>query len=207
MGWIRLNHTVDGNPNHQLMVYINPHYEHMLSTILKNLCFFSAKSLAHPTWPIPRSWGPIPRFCKKKSWSTCKNCLVVWNIWIFFSIFVPFSWECHDPNWLIFFRKGSWLKVAQPPTSNPCVSWAYSRVYQVVAKGCCVPIQCFYGSRTPIYPCYINGYTRGTRGLVTVYHNIRKKVQGGAPYLAKLVPVTPISLWFMVDISIMLDAD
>ena len=136
----------------------------MLSTILKIGVFSRRNRWPIPHGPSPGPGGPSPGSAKK-TWSTCKNCLVVWNIWIF-SIFVPFSWECHDPNWLIFFRKGSWLKVAQPPTSSPCVSWAYSRVYQVVAKGCCVPIQCFYGSRTPIYPCYINGYTRGTRGLV-----------------------------------------
>jgi hypothetical protein len=47
--------------------------------------------------------------------------------------------------------------------------------------------------------------TLGALYGLSQYH--KKKVQGGAPYLAKLVPVTPISLWFMVDISIMLDAD
>ena len=204
MGWIRLNHTVDGNPNHQLMVYINPTMNICFQPSLK-LVFFLGEIAGPSHMAHPQVLGAHPQVLQKKHGQHVKT---AWwfGTFGFFSIFVPFSWECHDPNWLIFFRKGSWLKVAQPPTSSPCVSWAYSRVYQVVAKGCCVPIQCFYGSRTPIYPCYINGYTRGTRPC-TVYHNIRKKVQGGAPYLAKLVPVTPISLWFMVDISIMLDAD
>ena len=49
--------------------------------------------------------------------------------------------------------------------------------------------------------------TLGALGALYGLSQYQKKVQGGAPYLAKLVPVTPISLWFMVDISIMLDAD
>ena len=43
-------------------------------------------------------------------WNASKLCcwLVVTGTWI---LFFPFSWECHHPNWLIFFRR-----VDQPPT-------------------------------------------------------------------------------------------
>ena len=40
--------------------------------------------------------------------------LVVWNMKFIF----PFSWECHDPNWLIFFRGVGWN---HPPVYN----WFY----------------------------------------------------------------------------------
>ena len=36
--------------------------------------------------------------------------LVVWNLWII----VPFSWECHHPNW----RTHIFQRVFQPPTSS-----------------------------------------------------------------------------------------
>ena len=49
-------------------------------------------------------------------WFQCHHSwLVVWNIFYF-----PIYWECHHPNWLIFFRG-----VAQPPTRFPWRKWSH----------------------------------------------------------------------------------
>ena len=117
---------------------------HRRSTI-QNWWFFS--DFAGPSHMKSRGpGGASPGSAKKKHGQHVKTGWWFGTFGLFFHIFHYFSiyWECHDPNWFIFFRRGRWLKVAQPPTSNPCVSWAYSRVYQVVA------IQCFYGSRIGI---------------------------------------------------------
>ena len=60
---------------------------------------------------VASRWGnPQKQFTSTNSW------LVLWNIWISF----PFSWECHHPNWLIFFR-GVGLN-HQPETVHP-IHW------------------------------------------------------------------------------------
>ena len=65
MGWIILNHTVDGNPNHQLMVYINPTMNICFQPSLK-LVFFLGEIAGPSHMAHPQVLGAHPQVLQKK---------------------------------------------------------------------------------------------------------------------------------------------
>ena len=105
--WRRVRGVMDGNSHDlceskwiPLAVGQNWIYQHS-----QNLICLSNDVLLRgfrTNWP---RWQSMARQSKKLRIFDCHcessvNWLVVWNMTFIF----PFSWECHHPNWLIFFR-------------------------------------------------------------------------------------------------------